>query len=649
MSVKKNKKYLLGIGFGVAALIFGVVTGVVFSMFRDLPQIRLLETYTPPAITRVYSSDQVLLAELFKEKRRIIPLERIPANLQKALIATEDRQFYEHSGIDIKGIARALIQDIIAGEFAQGASTITQQLAKTLFLTPEKSIARKLKEAILALQLERRYTKDEILEFYLNEVYLGSGAYGVESAARIYFAKPVDALDLAECALIAALPKAPSAFSPLVNPELAVKRRNIVLKQMQETGIIDAQQYRTAAGAPYLSAARPKKRTKAPYFMDYVKKILEKEVGAARVYKGGLNVYTTLCFELQEYADAAVEKGICELTERMKQNSIPEPDPQSALIALNIRTGGILAMAGGVDFDKSPFNRAVSARRQPGSAFKPIVYAHAVEQGFHQAMLLQDTPAAFPGSKRNDQWCPENFSKTYQGAMTLRKALTISQNIPAVRLIEKLGPSGVVAFAGDLGIGSRLAPNFSLALGTSEVTLMELTSAYAVFANRGRFIQPFAITAIEDADHHQIWKPAVEKRIAMTAEGAAITTDMLKGVVQEGTGRKAKCIRHPIAGKTGTTNQFRDALFVGFSPSIAAGVWVGCDDFSPLGPDQTGARAALPIWIEFMSNAVTDSPYEFFDFPDNLVRVRIDPENGKPVADEVSGVLALFRKENAPE
>ncbi len=648
--MKKNSKirFIAGATAILAAILCGVAAGVMVSITRDLPQIRELENFKPSAVTRIYSLEKTLLAELYTQRRDPVPINQIPAYLQKALIATEDRQFYEHSGIDIKGILRAVIHDLIAGEFVQGASTITQQLSKTLFLTRDKTIERKIKEAFLALQLERRYTKDEILELYLNQVYFGSGAYGVESAARTYFGKSVRQLDLAQCALIAALPKAPSVYSPLVNPALSVRRRDIVLKQMLDTGIIAPDQYEQAIHETYIAPQNQTNGTRAPYFADYVKNVLEKEIGAALLYKGGLTVFTTLSFPLQEFAEQASGRGINAVAERMAGNRIKDPDPQCALVALDIQTGGILAMVGGKDHRKSRYNRATDARRQPGSAFKPIVYAQAIEKGFEQNRLILDAPAAFKGSSPEDVWQPENFSNSYQGEMSLRKALTHSENLPAVRLMEKLGPAGVSAFARSLGIESALSNYLSLALGTSEVNLMELTAAYAVFANQGSYVRPYGITDVLGPDGLSIWRPKMEKRAVMSRTGAAIVTDMLQGVISEGTGKKAGVIHHPVAGKTGTTNQCRDATFIGYSPSIAAGVWVGNDQFTTLGPYETGAAAALPIWINFMQQALALRPYQFFDMPDNVVKVDIDPDTGKPLPQESGGVPALFRKSGAP-
>ena len=588
-------------------------------------------------------------AIFFLEKRDPVPIKIIADLLKKALIVTEDRSFYSHSGIDLKGISRAVFRDIKAGRFVEGASTITQQLAKTLFLEPRKTLLRKAKEAFLSFQIERRYTKDEILELYLNQVYFGSGAYGVESAAKIFFGKSVSDLNLPECALLAGLPRSPSRYSPLVDPDLAIKRRNIVLKQLRDTGVVTQSAYDIAKEAPLNLAKQDKTSVKAPYFIEYVKNFLEDTIGSSKLYKEGLRVVTTLNYNMQQMADLAAEKGLFNLEKRMKRYGIKNPEPQCALISLDAASGGILAMVGGRDFSKSPFNRATEARRQPGSAFKPIVYAYAVEQGFPQNKIILDAPVAFNIGNREKYWQPKNFSGTYEGERTLRKALALSKNIPAVRLIEMLGPSSVAGFAHTLGIQSPLSQNLSLALGTSDVTLMNLTAAYAAFPNKGKFIEPYGVTEVVDKAGRLIWRAKPEERIAMSRATAAIVTDMLRNVIQNGTGRKAKSIQRPIAGKTGTTDEFKDALFVGFSPSITTGVWVGQDAFSTLGKGETGARAALPIWIDFMTGALNDKPLQYFDIPDDVVIVPIDPSTGRLATDDdPHAEKAFFKRGTEP-
>jgi penicillin-binding protein 1A len=644
---KKRVAILLVLACGT---IIGVMAGAFLALTHDLPQIRSLESFNPSSVTRIYSSDEVLLAELFVEKRDPVSLKIIPEYVKKALIATEDRSFYRHSGVDIKGVIRAIIKDIRAREFVEGASTITQQLAKTLFLTPRKTLLRKIKEAFLAFQLERRYTKDEILELYLNQVYFGSGAYGVESAARIFFGKSVKDLELAECALVAGMPKAPSRYSPLVNKNLSFKRRNTVLRQMKDTGIITETEFNKAIKEPIKLGDKDKKQVEAPFFVEYVKKHLEERLGSSRLYKGGLTVFTTLDLKLQKAAEHAVSKGLSALEIRMKLGNIKDLAPEGALISLDIKSGGILAMTGGKDFYKSPFNRAVNAKRQPGSAFKPIVYANAIERGFPQSKIILDAPIAFKIPGKDIDWKPENFSRDYKGEITFRMAFTLSKNIPAVKLIEILGPDSVAQFGRNLGINSTLYPNLSLALGTSEVTLIELTAAYSVFPNRGKWIKPFSVMEVVDHNGRIVWRVKPQKKVVMSPEGAAIITNMLNGVIQEGTGKKAKVLGHPVAGKTGTTNEFKDALFVGFSPSIATGVWVGQDMSGTLGKRETGSKAALPIWVDFMAEALSEKQYQHFDIPDGVVKVYMDPLTGHLLpADSPNAVIALFKKGTEPK
>ncbi len=627
-------------------LICGVTAGGLLSLTRDLPQIKSLEDFRPSAITRVYSSDQVLLAELFIERRDPVTLEQIPAHLQRALLTTEDRKFYQHNGIDIKGILRAAVKNILRRRLSEGASTLTQQLAKTLFLTPRKTFTRKLKEAVLALQLERRYTKKEILELYLNQIYFGSGAYGVASAARIYFNKAIEDLNLTECALIAGLPKAPSRYSPLVHPDLATRRRDIVLKQMLITGVIDEAAYAQAVSSPVAVSPRDPQGRKALEFVEYIKNDLEDNLGDNLLYKGGLTIYTTLVYRHQEAAEAAVASGLEDLRIRMQHNGRSQATPQAALVSLDVKTGRIISMVGGLPGTRNSYNRAAAALRQPGSAFKPIVYAFAIEKGFGQNQLLLDAPVVFRNADGISDWQPQNFSEGFSGEVSMRWALAHSKNIPAVRLIEKIGPSSVVQFAHTMGITSNLKPNLSLALGTSETTLLELSSAFNVFANQGKYIRPYAIMEIRNHEGDTIWRTKPEQRIVLSRASAAIMTDMLSAVMKEGTGRSAGYIYNALAGKTGTTNEYRDALFIGYSPNMVSGVWVGNDDATSLGPYETGARAALPIWKKFMQTALDDQPPAYFDVPDDTQYILMDPKSGRQATSaSTTAVKALVKKQ----
>ncbi|MDJ0784160.1 MAG: penicillin-binding protein 1A [Desulfosarcinaceae bacterium] len=630
----------------MAAVLCGTTVGAFIGLTRDLPQIRALGDFQPAMVSRLYDIEGELIAEFYAEKREPVPLTAIPPLLVTALLTTEDRKFYDHSGVDIRGILRAIIKDIQARRFAEGASTLTQQLAKTLFLTPRKTLVRKLKEAILAIQLERRYTKAELLTLYLNQVYFGSGAYGVAAAAETFFGKSLEALSLAECALIAGMPKAPSRYSPLVNPELARKRRDVVLQQMLATAAISPEAHLKATAEDLRLRKRQNGRRKAPYFVDQVRNELETLVGTALLYKGGLTIYTTLSWRLQQAAEAAVEKGLDALATRMLARGQQDLTPQGALVALDVASGGIRAMVGGRHYPGSSFNRVLAAQRQPGSAFKPLVFAYALEHGFSQADILLDAPVAYGRGEGQAEWRPENFNKGYQGEMSLRYALAESANIPAVRLMEAVGPASVVSFAHRLGISAQLNANLALALGASEVNLLELTAAYAVFPNRGEAVTPYTILEIQDNRGATLYRAHPQRRVVMSRAGAAIMTDMLQAVIQEGTGRPVAYLGARLAGKTGTTSAYRDALFLGFSPHIAAGVWVGVDDFSSMGSGETGSRAALPIWADFMEAHLAAAPLAYFDRPADVVKRHIDPFSGQhrdPLSR--SAVAALFRKQ----
>ena len=637
----------------IAGIFLGIITGVsggaFFAFTNDLPQIEKLQSFKPSAVSRVYSADNVLIKEFYSEKRMPVAITKMPEDLKIALVRTEDRSFYKHSGVDLKGIIRAIVKDVIAREFVEGASTITQQLAKTLFLTSKKTITRKIREAVLAFQLERRYTKDELLELYLNQVYFGSGAYGVESAARIFFGKSVSDLDLAECALLAAMPRSPSRYSPLVNPELAIKRRNIVLRVLLKTGYINKETCDMEKAKPLNLVEKSEHGAKAAYFTAWIKKKIEAITGSSRLYNGGLIIHTTLSYDLQKTVEASLTKRMKQLDKRMERSGKKNAKAQAAAISIDVETGAILAMAGGRDFSISPFNRATMAKRQPGSSFKPLVYACAIESGYAQNMLILDSPVSFRGARRDTPWEPENYSKTFLGEITLRKALALSKNIPVIRIIEVLKPSYVAGFARKFGIKSKLSPNLSLALGTSETTLFEMTSAYTVFPNRGKRATPYAISKILDRNGRVLWRHTPRAKIVISRQVAAITTNMLEAVVKEGTGKRALRLDRPVGGKTGTTDQCKDALFLGFSPSVATGVWVGLDNHKSLGKRETGAKAALPIWVDIMEKTFLEKPVKYFDIPDGTTQVKIDPNTGKAAPyNSANYVTALFRTGNEP-
>ncbi|MBI9074785.1 MAG: PBP1A family penicillin-binding protein [Desulfatibacillum sp.] len=618
--------------------VLGTGVALYFVLMHDLPEIQGLETRKPQAITRLYSADRVVLDEWYHERRDPVSLAVIPKAIQQGFIATEDQSFYSHSGVDIKGLTRALIHNIRAGRAKEGASTITQQVAKNYFLSPEKTLTRKLKEAVLAIQLERRYTKDEILELYLNKIPFGSGAYGVQEAGRRFFGKELDELTLAECALIAGMPKAPSRYSPLVNKDRAKWRRDVVLRQMKEVGCISPQEYEAALSEPVITAALGARKSKAPYFTAMLRQQLEEALGDHILYQEGVEVHTTLNYRLQEFAEKAVTKGV----EAVIQREGLEPGSvNGALVCLDVKTGEILAHVGGVDFYSNQYDRATMAKRQPGSSFKPFVFAAALEQGLTQSTMVLDEAVVFPQSRESSEWKPENYSGNFQGEISFRRALAYSRNIPAARLIYSLSPTRVIETARNMGIQSDLKPYLSLALGSSELTLMELTGAYAAFPNGGKWNQPNAVVEVTDRSGQVIFRPRHEKKVSLTEQEAAVMVDMLEAVVKEGSGKQAQKLPGPIAGKTGTTSQCKDALFLGFSAEFATGVWVGRDDNQSMGKVETGARAALPIWVDYMEKTLKDRSVVYFPQPNGVVSVFVDPVNGRATP-AGQGVRALF-------
>jgi penicillin-binding protein 1A len=613
-----------------AAMLIGGAAGFVIYSAWDLPEVQSLEEHRPSITTRVYSDGNRLLAEFFLENRTPVALADVPEVLIKALIATEDARFFSHHGLDYRGVIRALYRNLRAGKIREGGSTLTQQLSKVLFLTPERSYTRKLKEMALALRIEQRYTKQEILSLYLNQIYFGSGAYGVGAAAQTYFGKPLRELDLAECALLAGLPRSPKYYSPFKSREGALSRRAYVLNRMLAAGVVTRERADAAKKAPL--PAQPtvalKGPSPAPYFVEYIRQKVEERFGSSILYSGGLNIHTSINDSLQGYAEQAVQTGIAKLEAKPDGRRKKDGPPlQAALVVLDPATGHIKAMVGGRDFSKSQFNRAWQAQRQPGSAFKPIIYAAALDQGYSPADLLSDTPMTVKVDNRKT-WAPENFTRTYQGDVTLRKALTQSLNVPTVRLLSKIGVAETIRYARRVGIKSPLAPVLSLALGSSDVTLLELTSAYAVFANHGVRVEPASILKITDSGGTVLYMNDGLPVQAIKPENAYLATNLLKGVIERGTGLPARQLGRPAAGKTGTTNDCRDAWFIGYTPAFVAGVWVGYDDQRSLGSKATGARAALPIWLDFMKKALEGQDPADFTAPAGVVFRQIDPRTG---------------------
>ena len=613
----------------LATVLIGSSVGFILYSAWDLPEVQALESYRPSITTRVYSDSRELLAEFFVENRTPVVLSNVPEALIKALVATEDTRFYSHRGLDYRGIARAMYRNVRSGKILEGGSTLTQQLAKVLFLTPERSYLRKIKEMALALKIEQRYTKQEILTLYLNQIYFGSGAYGVEAAAQTYFNKQAKDLALAECALLAGIPRSPKYYSPFKSRESAFSRRAHVLNRLVATGTITEEQAREASRIPLPTqpTVQQKGPAPAPYFVEYIRQKVEERFGSSILYSGGLNIYTSINTTLQGHAEQALINGLARLEPKLDRKHKHLQPLQAAIVVLDPATSHILAMVGGRDFGTSQFNRAWQALRQPGSAFKPIVYATAIERGFSATDMLSDTPVTVKVDAKKT-WTPENFTRTYQGDVTLRKALAQSLNIPTVRLMSKIGIEETIRYARTLGIKSPLKAVLPLALGSSDVTLLELTSAYSVFANGGIRLEPVAILSITDSSGRVLSSSDPLPVQAMKPETAYIITNLLKGVIELGTGWKARELGRPVAGKTGTTNDYRDAWFIGYTPSIVAGVWVGFDDQRSLGPKATGSRAALPVWLDFMKLAHQNQEPMDFNVPNGILFRNVDPRTG---------------------
>ena len=732
------------------------VAGAIWHLAQDLPSLDLLQNYQPSLVTTVYSDDRQPIGQFFIERRILTPLEEIPKSLTQAVIATEDVRFFEHPGLDYIGILRAAWTNLRhGGRKVEGASTITQQLARSLFLSAERSYDRKLRELILAYKMEAVSTKEQILETYLNQIYFGQGAYGVASAAQSYFGKEIGKLTLAESGFLAGLPKSPSRFSPFTNYERAKKRQEHVLARMEEAGFITAAE-RDAAIAEELKFRRPGSEHVAPYFVEHVRQQLIAKYGETMVYKGGLQIHTTLNLEMQRAAEKAFWAGVREVDKRqgwrgpkktidpatiqvpgvpvsdqplkpgdlvdgvvlkqakdhyvvqvgdvtakllfddmawakrilkgadpttdvmvnadvkktLKPGDVIEvgvkkiakdgmlltleqtPLVEGGLIALDPRTGAIRAMVGGYDFSRSEYNRAVQARRQPGSAFKPVIYATAMSQGLSPASQILDAPVVYEQVEDDKIWKPENYGRKFHGMVTLREALTHSHNLATVRLLDKVGIKNVIEFAKTVGVTSPLPADLSLGLGSSSVGLLELTSVYGVFLNKGTRAEPFAIKVAKDNTGKTLEAAEEQPHEIIAKETAYLITNMMEDVIQKGTGQAAKVLDRPLAGKTGTTNEYINAWFIGGAPNLVTGVYVGFDDRRPLGDGETGARAALPIWIQFMKEALAQLPVMPFEIPDGVTFVKVDPSTGLLESEQEGegqkGTVELFAKGSEP-
>ncbi len=752
--------WCLGIGILFTAAGVAGLVGLYLYISEGLPKIDSLADYRPPTITEVFADDGEKIAEFYKERRIVLPLSEMPRMLIDAFIAAEDARFWEHQGIDYQGITRAFFKNIEAGAIVQGGSTITQQVTKSFFLTPERSYQRKLKEAILAYRISKAFSKEEVLYLYLNQIYLGHGGYGVESAAQNYFGKSVKDLTLAECAVLAGLPQAPSRYSPHRFPERARQRKLYVLNRMSGEGYITPEQAAAAAAEPlHIKDRRNWFAEKVPYYTEHVRRFVENKYGPERLYNDGLRIFTAVDVDMQMAAREEIESGLRALDKRqgyrgprrhvdpaqmedameelaadIDSDAPPEaggivtgivtevsdkkktvtvatpqtagiipledmawarqPDPnvrydaapvtrpsrvlsagdvidvqlkeplpdggwrmaleqvpkaQSALLSMEAGSGQVKAMIGGRDFEESQFNRAIQSRRQPGSAFKPIIYAAAIDREYTTASVVVDSPIVFEDTQREMVWKPKNYKDTFTGPTLVRSALARSLNVVTVKILRDIGIDYAIDYARRLGIESEMNRDLSIALGSSGVSLLELVNAYSVFANLGYHIRPIFITRIEDRDGNLLEETPIEREKVIEKTTAYIVTSMLESVVKEGTGRRVKALGRPVAGKTGTTNNLYDAWFVGYTPDNITGVWVGFDEEGPLGRGETGSKAASPIWLAYMSRVHEGKPVRDFDVPEGIVFTRIDAETGLlPIPESEKTIFECFKEGTVP-
>ncbi len=687
-------RLLIGLMVLVSALV-GASVGLLLVYSTDLPQVDQLERYRPSSITELYDDQGRTIGSFALQRRVVAAYDDYPQILRQALISIEDKDFYRHWGINVWRIAGAAYRDMESGGKVQGASTLTMQLARNLFLSPDRSFHRKVQEALLAVQIERHFTKPQIFTLYANQIYLGHGVYGFEAASQFYFSKPAKKLTLDEAALLAGLPKSPSYYSPITHPDRALKRRNLVINSMMEDGMITAQEAATARDQPIQLELAHDPDSLAPYFVEEIRRYLEAKYGSDQVHQGGLKVYTSLDMDLQRAANRALFDGLAayerrhgwkghlenvlsadvtvanyqhpdwdsepevngyvhalvlevtpaaalvkfgrysaaiipadaawtrrKLQDILKRGDIVyvkvvslSPDgkarisleedsgAQGALVAIDNATGEIKAMVGGRDFNLSKFNRSTQALRQVGSSFKPYVYTAAIDRGASPDDTILDAPVAFP-SPSGPPYEPHNYDEKFEGTITLRRALAQSRNIPALKLADSLGIRTVIDYAHRFGITSSIPPYLPVALGAVEITPIEQTSAFSVFPNDGVHVMPRYITKVTDYEGRTLEENFPDVKDVIGARTARIMTSMLREVVLHGTAIAAAGLKYPLAGKTGTTNNFTDAWFVGFSPSITCGVWIGYDEKKFLGAKETGARAALPIWMDFMKTAL---------------------------------------------
>ncbi len=604
---------LLAIGAGAAA-------GLLLVYSTNLPQVDDLEHYRPAAITELYDDQGRVIGSFALQRRVIDNYDDFPKVLRDALISTEDKEFENHWGVNTWRVFGAAYRDITSRGRAQGASTLTMQLARNLFLSPDRNYKRKIQETLIAIQIERRFTKEQIFTLYANQIFLGHGAYGFEAGSRYYFGKPAKELTLPEAALLAGLPKSPNDYSPVNNPALALRRRNLVINAMLEDGKVTAEQATEARQSPVVLHLEADPNSLAPNFVEEIRRYLEKKYGSDQVHQGGLKVYTTLNMDWQRAANQAMQDGMAAYEKR--HPGVPKGKAQSALLAVDNATGDIKAMIGGRDFAESKFDRATQAKRQVGSSFKPYVYTAAIDAGATPDDTILDAPTTFDTT--SGPYTPHNFDGKFEGMITLRRALAQSRNIPALKLAERVGINTVIDYAHRFGITSNIPPYLPIALGAADITLMEQVAAFSTFPNDGVRVSPRYIRKVTDYDGRVLEEDFPEVKDVISAKTARTMTAMLREVVLHGTAASAAKMPYPLAGKTGTTNDYTDAWFIGFSPQITCGVWVGFDEKKTLGNKETGAVAALPIWINFMKIALAGK--DAGQFPTDAVDATAAPK-----------------------
>jgi len=563
----------------------------------DIPNLQSIKDYQPKVASLVLDREHNAIKQIYEENRRLVSLEMMPELLPKAFVAAEDSRFYQHSGVDVWSIFRALFHNIRAGARAHGGSTITQQVTRSLLLSRKKVYSRKIKEAILSYRIDSVMSKDDILYIYLNQIYLGEGAFGVEAAARTYFGRGVQDLTLGQMALLAGLPQAPSRYTPFRNMELARKRQVYVLNRMAEEGYITADAARKAYEEPLLLDSEQRDESYGEYYAQYVTNYVGNKYGRELLTNGGLTIYTCMDRRMQKKADASIKRGLLNLSEKNKKGG---GKPQAAMVVIDSGSGKVRALVGGADFSISQFDRATQARRQPGSAFKPIVYAAALEKGFTPESIIIDEPLSLAGTGRGKTWQPRNFDNLYYGPTSLKSGLVYSRNIVAIKLLQEVGIDPVIKLAKEVGIHSKIKPDLTLALGSSEVSLLEMTGAYTPFANFGRYTQPIVIEKIIDR-HGNVLEENLGAKVNVMSEQTAEQMDrMLQEVITRGTGKEASGLKVTAGGKTGTTDNYMDAWFIGYTRDLVTGVWVGHDKKISLGKGASGGHVAAPIWLDFM-------------------------------------------------